>query len=244
MTASRRASDPAGGPTATHTGPVEDYLKAIYELECRGQGATATTSEIAHRLNIAPASVTGMVHRLSEQGLLEHEPYRGVRLTKAGQQVALRTIRHHRVIETFLTRMLGYQWDEVHGEAERLEHAASDTLIDRMAAALKEPGFDPHGAPIPTREGILHEPRCASIGDLGPGERARIVRVRGEDPARLRYLGELGLVPGAIVLVAARAPFDGPITVRVGSGPRAVDHAIGPGLGDGILVEPIPLKSK
>jgi DtxR family transcriptional regulator, Mn-dependent transcriptional regulator len=244
MTASRRASDPAGGPTGSYTGSVEDYLKAIYELECRGQGATATTSDIAHRLNIAPASVTGMVRRLSEQHLLEYERYRGVRLTKAGQQVALRTIRHHRVIETFLTRVLGYRWDEVHGEAERLEHAASDTLIDRMAAALKEPRFDPHGAPIPTREGTLHEPRYASISELAPGERARVVRVSGEDPARLRYLAELGLVPGALVLVGDRAPFDGPITVRVGSGPRAVDHTIGPSLGHGILVDPIPLKSK
>jgi len=244
MMASRRSPDPAGGPGTTYTGPVEDYLKVIYELECGGEGRTAATSDIAHRLNLAPPSVTGMVRRLAEQQLLEYEPYRGVRLTKAGQRAALRTIRHHRIIETFLTGVLGYQWDEVHGEAERLEHAASDTLIDRMSAALHEPTVDPHGAPIPTREGTLNEPRYASIADLPPGERARIVRVKNEDPACLRYLAELGLIRGAIVVVAARAPFDGPITVRVGSGPHTVDRAIGPTLGHGVLVEPIRARRK
>jgi DtxR family Mn-dependent transcriptional regulator len=220
---------------ATYTGPVEDYLKAIYELE-RG-GAAATTSEIAHRLEIAPASVTGMIRRLAEQGLVEHEPYRGVRLTDTGQRAALRTIRRHRVIETFLARVLGYPWDEVHEEAEHLEHAASDTLIERMVAALDEPTVDPHGAPIPTREGTVHEPRYRSIADLAPGERSRIVRVHDDDPARLRYLGELGLVPGAIVVLIARAPFDGPLTIRAGGGPRASEYAIGPALARGVMIE-------
>lgn len=239
-----RSSDPAGGRAATYSGPVEDYLKVIYELERCGDGGTAATSDIAHRLDIAPASVTGMVRRLAEQELLQYEPYRGVRLTKAGQHLALRTIRHHRIIESFLSHVLGYRWDEVHWEADRLEHAASDALIDRMAAALNEPTADPHGAPIPTREGALNEPRCVPIADLRPGARARIVRVSDPDPARLRYLAELGLVPGAIVVVAARAPFDGPITVRVGSGPRAVDRVIGPALGHGVFVDPIEAKSK
>ena len=244
MMASARSSHAMGGPAAAYTGPVEDYLKVIYELERSGEGGTAATSDIAHRLDLAPASVTGMVRRLAERHLLEYEPYHGVRLTEAGQHVALRTIRRHRVIETFLSRVLGYRWDEVHREAERLEHAASDVLIDRMAAALNEPTVDPHGAPIPTREGGLNEPRYASIADLPPRARARIVRVSGEDPARLRYLAELGLIPGAIVVVAARAPFDGPITVRVGSGPRAVDRVIGPVLGRAVLVDPIGAKSK
>ena len=119
----------------TYTGPVEDYLKAIYEL-VRAEG-TAATTDIAHRLDIAPASVTGMVRRLAEQGLLDYEPYRGVRLTDLGQRVALRTLRRHRIIETYLARVLDYPWDEVHGEAERLEHAASDDLVDRMAAAVR-----------------------------------------------------------------------------------------------------------
>ena len=236
MAPQSRITDRLAPRLATYTGPVEDYLKAIYELE-RG-GEAATTSEIAHRLDIAPASVTGMIRRLAEQGLLEHEPYRGVRLTDTGQRAALRTIRRHRVIETFLARVLGYPWDEVHEEAEHLEHAASDTLIDRMVAALDEPTVDPHGAPIPTREGTVHEPRYRSIADLVPGERSRVVRVHDDDPARLRYLGELGLVPGAVVALLARAPFDGPITIRVGSGPRASEYAIGPALGHGVMIEP------
>jgi DtxR family Mn-dependent transcriptional regulator len=135
--------------SAALTGPVEDYLKAIYTIG-NGSGA-APTNEIAQRLAIAPASVTGMVRRLAEQGLLAYERYRGVRLTEAGRRAALRTLRRHRVIEAYLTRALGYSWDRVHDEAERLEHAASDDLVDRMAAMIGEPEVDPHGAPIPTR---------------------------------------------------------------------------------------------
>jgi len=130
--------------------PIEDYLKVIFELEAAD--GVAGTNEIAAALQIAPASVSGMVRRLAELGLIAHEPYRGARLTKAGRRAALRTIRRHRVIESYLTTALGYSWDRVHDEAERLEHAASDELIDRMAAAIGEPSTDPHGSPIPTRE--------------------------------------------------------------------------------------------
>jgi DtxR family Mn-dependent transcriptional regulator len=136
-------------PSAAITGPVEDYLKVIFELETAG--GVAGTNEIAAALDIAPASVSGMVRRLAEHGLIAHERYRGVRLTKSGRRAALRTIRRHRVIEAYLTSALGYPWNRVHDEAERLEHAASDELIDRMAAAIGEPSTDPHGAPIPTR---------------------------------------------------------------------------------------------
>jgi DtxR family transcriptional regulator, Mn-dependent transcriptional regulator len=132
------------------TGSVEDYLKVIFELEA-GAGV-AGTNEIAAALRFAPPSVSGMVRRLSEHGLISYERYRGVRLTPAGRRAALRTIRRHRVIEAYLTSALGYSWDAVHDEAERIEHAASDELIDRMAAAIGDPGTDPHGAPIPTRE--------------------------------------------------------------------------------------------
>ena len=239
MDRDRSGGTPPVAPSSaepSYTGPVEDYLKAIYEL-AREEG-TAATTDIAHRLDIAPASVTGMVRRLAEQGLLDYEPYRGVRLTDTGQRVALRTLRRHRVIETYLARVLGYPWDEVHGEAERLEHAASDDLVDRMAAALDEPTVDPHGAPIPSRDGTVREGRYASIADLAQGQRARVVCVSDEDPARLRYLAELGLVPGAMVVMVKRAPFDGPITVRVGGGVRGATHAIGPALGRDLLVEP------
>jgi DtxR family Mn-dependent transcriptional regulator len=236
MTPSQTAVRPGDAPEPTYTGPVEDYLKTIYELE-RATG-TATTTDIAHRLAIAPASVTGMVRRLADQRLLKHEPYRGVRLTQAGQRVALRTLRRHRVIETFLARVLGYPWDAVHDEAERLEHAASDELVDRMAAALDEPTVDPHGAPIPSRDGTVNDQRYASIADLPLGQRARLVGVSDDDPARLRYLAELGLTPGALVVVLARAPFEGPLSIRVEDRGHTAEHAIGPALARAVFAEP------
>jgi DtxR family Mn-dependent transcriptional regulator len=218
-----------------YTGPVEDYLKAIYELE-RATGSAAT-NDIARRLDIAPPSASWMVRRLADQGLVEYERYRGARLTEAGQRAALRILRRHRVIETFLARVLRYPWDEVHEEAERLEHAASDHLIDRMADALGEPTVDPHGAPIPTREGTVVERARESIADLAPGDRARVVGASDEDAARLRYLAELGLVPGADIMVVDQAPFDGPITIRVGTGDARRERSVGLALSRGILVE-------
>lgn len=214
-----------------YTAPVEDYLKAIYELE--RAGSAASTTDIAQRLAIAPASVSGMVKRLADQGLLAHERYRGVRLTDEGRRVALRTIRRHRVIEAYLTEALGYPWDLVHDEAERLEHAASDELIDRMAAAIGEPTTDPHGAPIPTRDGIIDERSHRTLADLGVGVRGRVVQVSDDDAARLRYLAELGLVPGATVTALEHAPFDGPITLEVGG----TTCRIGPALARVVLVE-------
>jgi len=217
-----------------YTAPVEDYLKAIYEIE-RATGAAAT-NDIAQRLSIAPASVSGMVRRLADQGLLEHERYRGVKLTEAGRRVALRTIRRHRVIEAYLTRALGYPWDRVHDEAERLEHAASDELIDRMAASIGEPTTDPHGAPIPTREGEITERVLLTLADLEARQRGTVVQVSDDDAERLRYLGELGLVPGVQVTVLERAPYDGPIRLRVGHAERLV----GPTLAGSVLVERTP----
>jgi DtxR family transcriptional regulator, Mn-dependent transcriptional regulator len=219
----------------TYTGPVEDYLKAIYELE-RATGAAAT-NDIARRLEIAPPSASWMIRRLADQGLLEYEPYRGAWLTKAGQRVALRILRRHRIIETFLMRVLHYRWDEVHAEAERLEHAASDELVNRMAEVLGEPTVDPHGAPIPTREGTIAEATRDCLADLAPGERARVVGASDEDPARLRYLGELGLVPDASLAVVAREPFEGPMTVRLLGRNEDAERSVGLGLARGILIE-------
>jgi len=213
------------------TGPVEDYLKVIYEIERRA--GAAATNDIAHRLAVAPASVSGMVRRLADQGLLAHERYKGVRLTTAGRRAALRTIRRHRVIEAYLAGALGYPWDRVHAEAERLEHAASDELIDRMAAAIGEPAVDPHGAPIPTREGAVDERRLLSLVELALGRKARILRVSDEDPGMLRYLGEMGILPGAQVIVEGREPFGGPITLRLGDTVRSV----GPELAAHVRVE-------
>jgi DtxR family transcriptional regulator, Mn-dependent transcriptional regulator len=215
------------------TGPVEDYLKAIYELETR-HGA-ASTNEIAAALRIAAPSVSGMIRRLSGQGLITHEPYKGVQLTREGRRAALKTIRRHRVIEAYLTQALGYPWDRVHDEAERLEHAASDELIDRMAAAIGEPETDPHGAPIPTRDGTLGaEPRLSALAELADGGRARIARVGDRDAERLRYLATLGMAIGSEIELISREPYDGPITVRV-DGKRRV---IGGELARQILVEP------
>lgn len=235
------------------TAPVEDYLKAIYEIEGAGSGngapGIAGTNEIAQALGIAPASVTGMLRRLAEQGLISYERYRGVRLTEAGRRAALRTIRRHRVIEAYLAKALGYPWDRVHEEAEELEHAASDELIDRMASAIGEPTTDPHGAPIPTREGILEAPDLVSLADVAVGEVVRVRQVGDRDPERLRYLAELGITPGADVRVMARAPFDGPITLRLvrqgDEGARVLrrgiaadrERAIGPALAAQIFVE-------
>ncbi len=213
------------------TAPVEDYLKAIYELE-RG-GSAAGTNELALRLGVAAASVSGMVRRLADQGLLAYERYRGVRLTDAGRRAALRTLRRHRVIEAYLARALAYPWDRVHAEAERLEHAASDELIDRMAQAIGEPAVDPHGAPIPTRDGRIDERVCRSLDDLAVGESARVAMVGDEDPDLLRYLAELDIRPGAPVRVVARAPFEGPITVAVANH----DRVMGQSLAQRVMVE-------
>lgn len=215
------------------TGPVEDYLKAIYALG-RGTGAVAT-NDIAQRLLIAPASVSGMVRRLAEQGLLSYERYRGVKLTDSGRRAALRTLRRHRVIESYLSKALSYPWDRVHAEAERLEHAASDELVDRMASAIGEPAVDPHGAPIPSREGFMDETEYFPLADLGAGLGVRVVRVSDEDPEMLRYLAELEIIPGAELLIVSKAPFDGPITLRIGM----TLHSIGPALAAQVMVEPL-----
>lgn len=216
------------------TGPVEDYLKAIFELETRA--GAAGTNEIAAALHIAAPSVSGMLRRLARQGLVTHEPYKGVHLTREGRRAALRTIRRHRVIESYLTQALGYPWDRVHDEAERMEHSASDELIDRMATAIGEPATDPHGAPIPTREGTLTaEPVLETLADLGPGEPARVARVSDRDGERLRYLATLGVTIGTQVEVVSREPYDGPIAIRIGARRRV----IGPALARAILVTPI-----
>jgi DtxR family Mn-dependent transcriptional regulator len=227
-----RLEHPPGDDDAL-TGPVEDYLKAIYEI---GRGSVSVaTNDIAQRLNLTAASVSGMVRRLADQGLLSYEKYRGVMLTDSGRRAALRTLRRHRVIESYLSEALQYPWDRVHDEAERLEHAASDELVDRMAAAIGEPIVDPHGAPIPSREGLMDETVHLSLAELGAGYGARVVQVSDDDPEMLRYLGELAIVPGAEIIVLSKAPYDGPITLRV----SGAQLAIGPALAAQVLVEPL-----
>jgi DtxR family Mn-dependent transcriptional regulator len=233
MKAPRRAPLKLETPDDSLTGPVEDYLKTIYEI---GRGTVAvSTNDIAQRLDLAPASVSGMVRRLADQGLLAYERYRGVTLTDPGRRAALRTIRRHRVIESYLSHALNYPWDRVHDEAERLEHAASDELVDRMAEAIGEPVVDPHGAPIPSREGIVDETVYLSLAELGPGYGARVVRVSDDDPEMLRYLAELSIIPGAEMVIVSRAPYEGPISLRI----AGQLLAIGPTLAAQVLVEPL-----
>jgi DtxR family Mn-dependent transcriptional regulator len=156
-----------------------------------------------------------MVKRLSEQGLLEHVPYRGVLLTDEGRRAALRMVRRHRLIEAYLVEFLGYSWDTVHAEAERLEHAVSDTLVEKMATALGNPIVDPHGDPIPSADGLIHELSCTPLSDIPVGDSVEIHRVNENQPERLRYMASLGLKPGVRITVVDRQPFDDLVTVEV-----------------------------
>lgn len=207
-----------------YTPVVEDYLKAIWTLQ--QTESPVSTSRIAERLGLTSAAVTAMVKRLAENGLLRHEPYYGVRLTPAGELAGLRIIRRHRVLELFLTEKLGYEWDRVHDEAERLEHAASDELIERLARLLGEPERDPHGAAIPTAEGEVDQAVYPSLAEVGAGEQVRIIEVRVHEPEQLRYLGSLDLYPGANVEVIEAAPFDGPISLSVNGAPRVLSRSL------------------
>jgi DtxR family Mn-dependent transcriptional regulator len=215
-------------PPAHFSVSVEDYLKAIYHLSEGGE--VASTNAIAQRLGLAAPSVTGMVKRLAEQGLVRHEPYRGAELTAQGRRAALRTVRRHRILEAYLVAFLGYDWGNVHDEAERLEHAVSDDLIERMAQTLGNPSVDPHGDPIPAPDGTMAEVVYTPLSELPEGP-AVVRRVQSEDPDRLRYLAGIGLVPGAAVTVVAKAPFEGPVTIALG----ARTQAIGPELGRVVL---------
>jgi DtxR family Mn-dependent transcriptional regulator len=208
-------------PPDSLTRSVEDYLKAIYRLS--PEGRHASTSDIAHLLELSAPSVSGMVKRLSELGLLEHIPYKGVQLTDAGRRAALRMVRRHRLIEAYLVEFLGYPWDAVHAEAERLEHAVSDTLVERMAAALGHPAVDPHGDPIPAADGSIHELATTPLADVTAGTTVEIRRVDERDPERLRYLAARALVPGVVLTLLDHQPFGGPLTVEV-AGER---HVIG-----------------
>jgi DtxR family Mn-dependent transcriptional regulator len=201
---------------------VEDYLKAVYALETRLEGPVPTNA-LAERLGVTPGSVSGMLRRLDDLGLLEHEPYRGVNLTAEGRRIALRTLRNHRLLELLLVELLDVPWDRVHREAELLEHVLSEELAERIAAKLGNPEFDPHGDPIPSRELDLTERESRSLEEIDVGETVTFVRVSDADPAMLRYLSERGIVPGVTLTVADRQPFGGPLTVRHAGG----DHAIG-----------------
>jgi len=208
----------------SYTPVVEDYLKAVWMLQ--QQESPVATSRIAERLGLTSAAVTAMVKRLDEQGLLRHEPYYGVRLTALGELAALRIIRRHRVLELFLVEKLGYAWDRVHDEAERLEHAASDELIERLARLMGEPERDPHGNAIPTATGEVDTSRYPALGDLEPGDTRRVLEVEVDEPEQLRYLGSMDLYPGSQVEVMGKQPFEGPISLQVNGTPQVISHSL------------------
>jgi DtxR family transcriptional regulator, Mn-dependent transcriptional regulator len=194
---------------------VQDYAKAVYALESR-QGGTVSTNDLAERLGLTAGSVSAMVRKLSELGLVEHEPYHGVRLTSQGRQVALEVLRHHRLIELFLAEELGMPWDRVHAEAEVLEHVLSEELEQLIADRLGHPTLDPHGDPIPTPGFEIDEHPTRSLDELSPGAAGRFVRVSDSDPAMLRYLADRGIALGDRLEVTGRQPFGGPVFVRFG----------------------------
>ena len=202
----------------------EDYLKAIYDLEARF--GVAQTNAIAEVLDLAPPSVSRMVKRLAELGLVEHALRRGVRLTDSGCRVALQVLRRHRIIEAYLLERLGYGWDRVDAEAERLEHAVSDELVEAMARAMGNPRYDPHGAPIPTSAGALEQPEVVPMTELSVGAATELRMVSDRDPERLRFLASLGLTPGTRFKVLARQPFHGPLTLQV-EGADQLEQVVG-----------------
>ena len=217
----------------TVSAPVEDYVKAIYALTLEAD-QTASTSQIADRLGLTAGSVSTMVKRMDASGLVEHVPYRGVRLTPAGRQLALRVIRRHRLLELFLATSLEIPWEDVHRFADALEHAASDELIELIADKLGDPVADPHGDPIPNRLLEVDDRTQPTIVDLNPGDRARIVRVSDSEPQMLRYLTEQGIGIGAELELIERQPFDGPCLVRLRD---QQDRSLGIRLAEAIHVE-------
>ena len=214
-----------------HSPAVEDYAKAIYTLQRRADSPVTTTA-LAERLDVSAASASGMVRRLSEIGLVKHEPYKGVELTERGKAVALEVIRHHRLLELLLAE-LGVPWDRVHDEAEVLEHHISEELEALIAERLGDPTHDPHGDPIPTADLSVDEGSSIALNDLEIGQRGRFVRVSDSEPEMLRYLSDLGLAPGEQLELIGREPFEGPLVVGFGG----KQHPLGIALASAMRVE-------
>ena len=228
---------PESSPRSALTPAVEDFLKAVYAL---ARPEPASTTALANALGVTAASVTAMAKRLAEAGLLDHVPYRGVTLTEAGRLTAIETIRHHRLVETYLHQALGIPWDRVHDEAERWEHVISEEAEARMDEALGFPTHDPHGAPIPTADLEHHIPEGPRLAALTAGTRAAVAEVDDHDADVLRYVGSLGLYPNTAFEVIAAAPYEGgPVAVRLTSGDAAgTTHTVGDRAARAIRVEP------
>jgi len=217
--------------TAAH----EDYLKAIYMLQAGGQ--KVNNSALARYLDVSPASATNMVKKLAELRLVTHTPYQRIALTKAGERVALEVLRHHRLLELYLHQELNMPWDQVHAEAEKLEHVISESLEDAIARALGHPAFDPHGDPIPTKEGHVEPVEGVPLHAAQLDQPYRLARVLLQDAERLSYLGTLGLYPNAVVSLIERAPFEGPLLIEV----DGAHHALAHDMADALLVVPLDM---
>lgn len=204
---------------------IEDYVRVIYGLVERGE--EVTNASLAGRLGVSPSSASGMVTKLSQKGLVAHVPYRGIALTREGLLLARSVLRRHRLIESYLVSELGYTWDEVHTEADLLEHVVSDLLIERISDKLGNPVRDPHGDPIPAEDGSVEELSTRMLDELEPGEVGEIVRVWDTDPDLLRFLADREIGLGERIEVVERQPFGGPLVVKVGSPSSAATHALG-----------------
>lgn len=209
--------------TSAPSSSIEDYVKVIYSFT-EWQDKPITSSQLAQRLGVANSSVSEMVRKLKDQGLVDHKPYSAITLTRDGVRLALSMVRRHRLIETYLVQQLGYSWDEVHDEAEQLEHAVSDTFIERMAAKLGNPLRDPHGDPIPGPDGTVVMPPAHLLNDLDRGHTGRITRISDDNPDLLRYLAAEEIDLDADVEVLGRKPFGGALMVRIGSGGAAREY--------------------
>jgi len=220
-----------------YTESIENYLKIIYEIQ--KEHGKVSTNAVSEKLGVAPASVTSMMKKLSERKLITHKRYQGVKLTTAGRKIALEVIRHHRLIELYLAEALGVPWDRVHDEAEKWEHVLSEDLEDRMDAALGHPTRDPHGSPIPTRDGEIIELDSIPLADLSPGQSGVVAEVSDHDPKLLRYVGEMGLYPSTSVKVLSVEPFSGPITVVVGD----ASHVLGAEAAQYVLITDVKGKT-
>jgi DtxR family transcriptional regulator, Mn-dependent transcriptional regulator len=212
---------------------IEDYAKAIYALQERGDGCAVTTNALAERLGVTPASASAMVKKLDGMGLVTHVRYRGVQLTPKGTAIALEVLRHHRLLELYLSETLGLPWDRVHDEAEVLEHVLSEELEELIAAKLGDPTHDPHGDPIPTRDGLIPDEPTVSLQALATGDCGRFVRISDSDPEMLRYLAARGIAPGDSFEVVDKQPFDGPVFARFAS----QVHVLGGSLARAMRVE-------
>ncbi|MGW9414083.1 metal-dependent transcriptional regulator [Arthrobacter cupressi] len=209
--------------TGTPSSSIEDYVKVIYSFT-EWQDKPITSSQLAQRLGVANSSVSEMVRKLKDQGLVDHQPYSAITLTPEGMRLALAMVRRHRLIESYLVTELGYSWDEVHDEAELLEHAVSDTFIERMAQKLGDPARDPHGDPIPAADGTVALPHAHRMVELDKGHSGRITRISDENPELLRYLAAEEIDLDASVEVVGRKPFGGALVVKIGSGDSSREY--------------------